>query len=117
MSLRPEPPAGAPGLAKKSVHWVFAARTELMKVAWASGGKSFDLTSLENLGAIWDEIGSDLGRQSLVVYRPTRGTREWRSIEVFDGRNRLRSPSGIAVGSTTDEERRVSDPSPAPRSR
>ncbi|MFA6958737.1 MAG: VWA domain-containing protein [Thermoanaerobaculia bacterium] len=98
MSLQPEPPVGVPGLAMKSAHWVFAARTELMKLAWNSGGKAFDLASLENLDAIWNEIGRDLGRQSLVVYQPSPGARDWRALEVFDGARRLRAPSGLAVG-------------------
>jgi len=82
----------------KSAHWVFAARTELMKLAWNSGGKAFDLASLENLDAIWNEIGRDLGRQSLVVYQPSPGARDWRALEVFDGARRLRAPTGLAVG-------------------
>jgi VWFA-related protein len=106
MSLRPAPPVGAPRLAMQSARWVFAARTELMKIAWNSGGKAFDLTSLQGLAAIWDEVGDDLGKQSLVVYHPASGAREWRAIEVFDGTKRLRAPSGIAVASERPERER-----------
>ena len=101
LSLRPAPPTGVPGLAKRSTQWVFAARTELMKIAWNSGGKAYDLTSLEQLEAIWNEIGDDLRKQFLVVYQPAPGSQEWRSIEVLDGRKRLRAPSGIAVATGT----------------
>jgi len=98
MSLQPEPPVGVPGLAMRSAHWVFQARTELMKIARRSGGMAYDLASLDNLDAIWNEIGHDLGRQSLVVYQPSPGARDWRALEVFDGTRRLRAPSGLAVG-------------------
>jgi VWFA-related protein len=98
MSLQPEPPVGVPGLAMRNARWLFLARTELMKIARRSGGKAFDLGSLENLAGFFDEIGRDLERQSLVVYQPSRSARDWRTIEVFDGARRLRAPTGLAVG-------------------
>jgi hypothetical protein len=89
-----------------SAKWLFMARTELMKIAWNSGGKAFDLPSLGNLASIWDDVGDDLGRQSLVVYQPVPGAREWRSIEVFDGKKRLRAPSGLAVAAEKPDDDR-----------
>lgn len=97
LSLRPAPPTGVPGLAMRSARSVFTARTELMRIGWSTGGKAYDMRSLEKLESIWNEIGQDLQKQFLVVYRPAPGGEEWRSIEVFDGRKRLRAPSGLAV--------------------
>ena len=75
-----------------------------MKVARSTGGKAYDLTSLEKLESIWNDIGEDLKRQFLVVYQSATNDREWRSIEVFDGKKRLRAPSGIAVVSEKPNE-------------
>ncbi|MBI2213280.1 MAG: VWA domain-containing protein [Acidobacteria bacterium] len=97
LSLRPAPPVGVPGLAKKSAHWIFAARTELMRIAGSTGGKAWDMTSLARLESIWNEIGDDLQRQYLVAYQPASSEKEWRSIEILDGGKRLRAPSGLAV--------------------
>jgi hypothetical protein len=56
------------------------------------------MKSLESLGAHWNEIGADLRRQSLVIYRTGTAGEEWRTLEIaVKGRGPVRAPSGVFV--------------------
>jgi len=63
-----------------------------------TGGKSFAMRSLEELGGYWNEIGADLRRQSLVIYRTDTSGAEWRTLEIaVKGQGLVRAPSGVYV--------------------
>lgn len=63
-----------------------------------TGGKAFEMTSLESLGAHWNEIGADLRRQSLVIYRTGSSGEEWQTLEIsVKDRGHVRAPSGVFV--------------------
>lgn len=87
---------------------VYLAQRSLKNLSRSSGGKAFDLQSLDELESIWGEIGEDLRRQSLVIYRTKPVGSEWRPLEVaLKGGGRLRAPSGVYVASHAPEEREV----------
>lgn len=78
------------------------AKRELMRISRSTGGKAYNMTSLEKLGSIWDEIGKDLRKQSLVIYRTKSTGKEWRPLTVKLGGRAVRAPSGVYV--TSDGE-------------
>jgi VWFA-related protein len=76
----------------------FAGRQELARISANSGGKAFKLRSLDQLSSIWNEIGADLRKQSLVIYRTDSTGPEWRTLQLsIKGGRRIRAPSGVYV--------------------
>jgi VWFA-related protein len=75
------------------------AQRGLASLAERSGGKSFRLRSLDGLGEIWNEIGADLRKQSLVLFRTEPGAEdEWRTLEISAKTGgALRAPAGVFV--------------------
>jgi VWFA-related protein len=74
------------------------AKNELAGLSKRTGGKAFEMRSLEELSAHWSDIGADLRRQSLVIYRTSGAGAEWRPLEVsVKGRGPVRAPSGVFV--------------------
>ncbi len=70
----------------------------LRRLTRSTGGKTFNLDSLEKLESIFAEIGEDLRKQSLVIYQTEPSASEWRPVEVsLRGRGSLRSPEGVYV--------------------
>ena len=69
----------------------------LMALSKRTGGKAFVMEALENLAALWDEIGNDLRRQSLVIYRTATAGQEWRTVEIAANGRPVRAPSGVFV--------------------
>ncbi len=99
--LPPEParPGRTSVMQPSNAEIVYGARRELVTLSKRSGGKAFSLRSLEGLSDIWNEIGADLRKQSLVLFRTEPGAEdEWRTIEVSakDG-GTLRAPAGVYV--------------------
>jgi VWFA-related protein len=76
------------------------------KISKDSGGRLFHLDSLEELSKFWSSIGSDLARQSLVVYRTDpRRSSEWRSLEIsVKGGKSVRAPAGVYIAGENGEE-------------
>jgi VWFA-related protein len=72
---------------------------ELTNLAWTTGGSFEEIWSIENVGRIYEDIASELGRQSLVIYRSgTQAKGAWRAIDVRTrGRGKLRAPGGVYV--------------------
>jgi VWFA-related protein len=80
------------------------AQRELAKVSTNSGGKAFRLRSLDQLSSIWNEIGVDLRKQSLVIYRTDPAGPEWRPLELsLAGGRRVRAPAGVYVAGDSPE--------------
>lgn len=78
---------------------------ELENLAEATGGKSFHLGSLADLPSIWSQIGEDLRKQSLVIYRAAPQGREWRTLQIALTRGgRLRAPSGVHVSAVEEQQ-------------
>lgn len=74
------------------------AKKELMAISERTGAKAFDMRTLEDLGALWAEIGADLRRQSLLIYRTETAGAEWRPLEVsVKGGGAVRAPAGVYV--------------------
>lgn len=79
-------------------------RRALMALSERTGGKAFEMRSLQNVGALWNEIGADLERQSLVIYRTDTAGAEWRTLDVtVRGGAKVRAPAGVYV--TADDAR------------
>lgn len=78
------------------------ARRELMRISRSTGGKAYNMSSLEKLESIWDKIGDDLRKQSLVIYRTVSAGNEWRPLKVTLGGREVRAPSGVYVTSVSD---------------
>jgi VWFA-related protein len=99
--LPPEParPGRTAVMTPSNAEIVYSAQRELATLSKRSGGKAFSLRSLEGLGEIWNEIGADLRKQSLVLFRTEPGAEdEWRTIEVSaKGGGTLRAPAGVYV--------------------
>jgi hypothetical protein len=77
---------------------IAVARRRLVDLSWSSGGLAFELRSLAKLQSHWDAIGSDLSRQSLVVYRAAESGPEWRPLELsLPRKGRVRAPEGAWV--------------------
>lgn len=76
------------------------ARHGLTGISQRSGAKVFELRSLDDLGSFWNQIGEDLRRQSLLIYRTDTAGAEWRPLDVsVKGRGPVRAPSGVFVTS------------------
>jgi VWFA-related protein len=76
------------------------ARQGLTGISEQSGARVFELRALDDLGAFWNQIGEDLRRQSLLIYRTDTAGAEWRPLEVsVTGRGPVRAPSGVFVTS------------------
>ncbi len=73
------------------------ATKPLMALSKRTGGKAFEMKSLEALGAHWNEIGADLRRQSLVIYRTGTAGEEWRALDISVKGRPVRAPSGVFV--------------------
>ncbi|HYR30152.1 MAG TPA: VWA domain-containing protein [Thermoanaerobaculia bacterium] len=69
----------------------------MANVSTRTGGKSFAMRSLDELPGYWSEIGADLRRQSLVIYRTDTSGAEWRTLEITAQGQRVRAPSGVYV--------------------
>lgn len=69
----------------------------LMALSKRTGGKAFEMKTLDGLGKLWDEIGADLRRQSLVIYRTATAGEEWRTLEITAKGRPVRAPSGVFV--------------------
>jgi VWFA-related protein len=99
--LPPEParPGRTAVMQPSNAEIAYRAQRELATFSKRSGGKAFYLRSLEGLGEIWNEIGADLRKQSLVLFRTEPGAEdEWRTIEVSaKGGGTLRAPAGVYV--------------------
>lgn len=108
LSLRPSIGPHTPRMGRAAVmiptpyEVVRREQGRLRRVTRSTGGRMFDLESLETLEAIWEEIGADLRKQSLVIYRTEPSGSEWRPIEVsMKGAGRLRAPAGVYVAGET----------------
>ena len=87
--------AASPSTAKL----ILAAQRELATLAMRSGGKAFSLESFDKLSTVWNDIGADLRKQSLVLFRTEPGAGdEWRTLDISakDG-GALRAPAGVFV--------------------
>lgn len=74
------------------------AKNELLALSKRTGGKGFEMKSLESLGKLFAEIGADLRTQSLVIYRTDSAGTEWRPLELsVKGGGQVRAPSGVYV--------------------
>jgi VWFA-related protein len=74
------------------------AKASLEAITTESGGAFVAMSSLEKLDAFFAEIGADLSRQSLVIYRTGSEGAEWRPLELLvRGRKSTRAPSGVYV--------------------
>lgn len=71
----------------------------MAEVSQRSGGKWFAMKSLEQLSANWSEIGADLRRQSLVIYRTEPSGAEWRTLNISANGEAVRAPAGVYVTS------------------
>ena len=70
---------------------------KMADVSKRTGGKWFPMKSLTELAASWSEIGADLKRQSLVIYRTDPAGAEWRTVEILARGKAVRAPSGVYV--------------------
>jgi VWFA-related protein len=87
-----------PGPSQRLGRMAAVAHSDLARLGRSSGGKVFRVRSLDQLGAIWSEIGADLRKQSLVVYRTDPAGDAWRTLQLsIRGGGRLRAPSGVYV--------------------
>jgi VWFA-related protein len=73
------------------------AKNDLMGMSRRTGAKAFDVRTLEHLDQLWTEIGEDLKRQSLVIYRTDTVGAEWRPLELTVNGKPMRAPSGVYV--------------------
>lgn len=74
------------------------AKNELLGLSKRTGGKGFEMKSLEGLDKLFAEIGADLRTQSLVIYRTDSAGAEWRPLELsVKGGGTVRAPSGVYV--------------------
>jgi VWFA-related protein len=102
-----EPPVAPEGprpgrtavMVPSNVEIVAAAQRTLASLAKRSGGKVFQLRSLEELRGIWNAVGADLRKQSLVLFRTDAGAKdEWRTLQITaKGSGALRAPAGVFV--------------------
>lgn len=76
-----------------------AAVFELSALARMTGGSFEEIRSIENVGRIYREIGAELQRQSLVIYRSQPDAHgAWHTLDVrAKGRGRVRAPAGVYV--------------------
>ncbi|HEX6097182.1 MAG TPA: VWA domain-containing protein [Thermoanaerobaculia bacterium] len=99
--LPPEParPGRTSVMTPSNAEIAYRAQRELAAFAKRSGGKAFSLNSLDRLGEIWNEIGADLRKQSLVLFRTEPGAGdEWRPLQIsVKGGGELRAPAGVYV--------------------
>jgi VWFA-related protein len=99
VTLAPPEPV-QPGRREPTVSSVLRdAQRALATLAKRSGGKAYELESLDKLRDIWNEIGADLRRQSLVLFRTEPGAEdEWRKLEISSKHGgTLRAPAGVYV--------------------
>lgn len=73
------------------------ARKELIAISTRTGAKGFEMTTLDDLGAHWAEIGADVRKQSLVIYRTETAGAEWRTLEISANGKPVRAPAGVYV--------------------
>lgn len=74
------------------------AQRALAQLSKSTGGRAFDLESLDQLDSIWAAIGEDLRKQSLVIYQTRPAGSEWRTLEMsLKGGGKLRAPAGVVV--------------------
>lgn len=99
--LPPEParPGRTAVMTPSNAEIAYRAQRELAAFAKRSGGKAFFLESLDKLGEIWNEIGGDLRKQSLVLFRTEPGAEdEWRGLTISaKNGGELRAPAGVFV--------------------
>ncbi|MGH9457209.1 MAG: VWA domain-containing protein, partial [Thermoanaerobaculia bacterium] len=69
----------------------------LKRIAEMSGGRTFELASLDALDAIWRRIQLDVDTRYLLVYPTPLDPDAWRPVEVATGRNgsRVRAVKGL----------------------
>lgn len=104
LSLRPASVPHAPRVGRDAVmkpspdEVLRRERRRLEGLGRNTGGLVFDLESLDRLSSMWNDIGEDLRRQSLVIYRTEPSAQEWRRIEIsMRGEGQLRAPEGVYV--------------------
>jgi len=74
------------------------AQRALEQLSAKTGGRAFDLESLDQLESIWAAIGEDLRKQSLVIYQTSPKGTEWRTLALSrKAGGKLRAPAGVVV--------------------
>jgi VWFA-related protein len=92
------PGPGRKAVLPVNVQQIDRAQRELTSLTEKSGGRVFRLESLDGLSHIWNEIGADLRKQSLVLFRTSAGAAdEWRTLEISAKGSALRAPAGVFV--------------------
>ncbi|MEO8382993.1 MAG: VWA domain-containing protein [Acidobacteriota bacterium] len=81
------------------------SQRELAVLSRVTGGRAFELRSLDQLESIWATIGEDLKKQSLVIYQTRPAGSEWRTLDIsLKNRGDVRAPAGVFVSSGASEE-------------